>query len=195
MADESIFRIDFNNPKKAGGIPSFIPWALAAILAIGVGVMGYLLYTQKPVQTLPAWQVPQLGRDIAYSDIANHASSFVSSLMNFTESGFQEHLKNLNDLCLPEYSEKLQLVIENPSIADLIKQKKVRASTTIDSPRILDIGNDGKIKVFVTGKLTLDSPVTNFASVSRYFKVTLIMVKTNSSLKIANAIWKIFASE
>jgi len=170
MPEDPFFKCDFVNPSKSRKIPAFVPWVLAGILAIAVAVLSFLLATQKPTGDAPAWQMVELNRDVMYSDIANHAASFVNSLMHFSESGFQEHLQNINDLCLPEYSNKLYLVVSNPAVADLIKQKRVKASSEIEEPRILGVGKDGKIQVNVTGKLTLESPLTNFSSVSRYFK-------------------------
>jgi hypothetical protein len=186
-----IFTFKFSNPSKPSGILGYIPWVLVGILSITVLVMGYLLATQKPIQPAAAWQVPRLGQDVIYSDIANKANTFITNLMSFTSSGFSENLKNIKDVCTPEYMEPLRYVIEDPGLADLIRKKQITASTEIDPPKILKI-EEGKVHVFVSGKIIMSSPITNQEKNTWYYKATLIFVRHDNHYKISNAIWKIY---
>jgi hypothetical protein len=177
---------------RRGPSGNALPWKIAtAILGLAVLALTGLLITKSTSKNSTSPIVGALSGDLTHAQLAAKANAFLGSYMAFMAGKFVENRAILDELCTPEYLQTYELVWSDPRLTAAIQEREATVELIdLAAPRLLEVTEDGRYLVAVSGKMRITSPKTYFPTQLRYIAGTLTLVNQKGAIKIANAIWK-----
>lgn len=171
---------------------SALPWQIAAVvLALVAAGQWYYYHNKLKDQPLnPSYSVPALGRDTEVAAITHKASDFVARCLSFSVTQLDDHKKQMIEMMTLDYANAYQIVWQDPTLTSALKTRQVEVSVAMSEPALKEVDQEGRFFVNVSGKVIVKSALTYIRSQERYFAGTVVLIKTQEGLKVANVIWR-----